>query len=113
MPGRTEPAGAGRPLPIFGIVSIAMTPLAVILGQIGGWIIEASVDRPGDVSLTTLFPGMGAGSARVLLACVVQAVAAGVIGLVTREEPRWLSALGVISIGFGIAVLFLAATFLG
>lgn len=82
----------------------AMIPALALLSLLEGWISDTFVDRPGSLSMSTLLPGVARASSRVLLACVVQGVAAGVIALVTRERPRWLPILGLATTAFLIGL---------
>jgi hypothetical protein len=96
---------SSRRVPIFGILSVALAPVAVLFAQLGGWTSDVFVDRPGNVSLTTLLPGMARATSRVLLACGVEGVAAGVIALAIGERPRWLPVLGLTAIALLLAVI--------
>ena len=82
-------------IPIFGILSVAMTPAGVLFTQLGGWIIETLVEKPGSISITTLLPGVVRASANVQLACLAQGVVAGFIALLIGERPRWLPVLAL------------------
>lgn len=66
-------------LPIFGILSVALTPFTVLCAILAVVMIESFVDKPGSVSLSTLLPGIGHATSKVIFVCVAESVIAAVI----------------------------------
>jgi len=86
---------SGRPLPVWGILSVALTPLAVLFSILGAVLLETFVDKPGSVPMSTLFPGVAHAAMPVTVACFVNGALAAVIALVGGERPRWLPIVGL------------------
>lgn len=91
-------------LPIFGILSLALTPFTALSAVLAVVIIETFVDKPGSVSLSTLLPGIGHATGKVIFVCVAESVAAAIVALLRRS----LSILGLAANALLIGVFWYA-----
>lgn len=76
-----------RPAPICGLLSLVLTPAALLLAFVATELFQGFVTSPP--------PG---GVARVIvllsMACIVTGWIAGILGLVRRERLPWLAVVG-------------------
>jgi len=80
---------SNRPTPICGILSVALTPLALLFAFLASALVEALVGRaPHGVARAIVF---------LSLSCILAGLAFGVAGLVRRERLRWLPVIGWLS----------------
>jgi hypothetical protein len=96
---------SNKPFPIWGILSVALTPLAGLFAHLVTLLVEGIWGSPLTQSYTVERGSaldaaiLRADRAALLLACAI--VAFGVIsaGIATaqRERPRWLPVLGVVT----------------
>jgi hypothetical protein len=92
---------SNRPAPIFGVLSVALTPVAALIVFLAQRTIEALVGRPSDglIHATALFGW----------ACVAAGLASAPLALVRRERPRWLPVFGLVLTLCLIGLLFYLA----
>jgi hypothetical protein len=100
---------SNRPLPIWGILSVAMTPLAALLGAIVALIIEASVEEPAGMTLHTYIPVTTRIVVLGMMACVATGIVSAPIAWLRHERPRWLPALGLATTAFLICLFHFLA----
>src|SRR5262245_44418228 len=80
---------SNRPTPICGILSVTLTPLALLFAFLASLLVEALMGRaPHAVARTIVF---------LSLSCILAGVVFGVVGLARRERPRWLPVIGWLS----------------
>ncbi len=92
-----EATGSLRSLtPTWTITSIAMTPLAQLVGALAVVIAQLLIDKPNGVSLS-YFPQTARTGVFVMLAQISIAAIAGVISILRREGFGLLSVLGLIT----------------
>jgi hypothetical protein len=96
--GSAAPANGSR-WPILGVLALVLAPAAVLCVQLGALAGKQFIESPGNLSITTLFPGLVRASSRVLLVCVLQGAAAGIASLLLGERPRWPALLAVATFG--------------
>lgn len=103
---------SNKPLPIWGILSVALTPLAGLFAHLVTLIIEGIWGSPLTQSYTVEKGSaldiaiLGADRAVLLIACAIVAlgVISAAIALAKRERPRWLPVLGVVTTAFLIGM---------
>lgn len=103
---------SNRPLPIWGILSVTLTPLAGVFAHLVTLIVEGIWGSPLTQSYTvergTALDTaiLGADRALLLVACAIVAsgVMAAAIAAAKRERPRWLPVLGVVTTAFLISL---------
>ena len=88
---------SGRPVPVCGILSVALTPVAWLGAAIGALVLESVVDTPEGVSMSEYVPWAPRIVVIGVSACVVAGVGFALIALARRERPRWLPALGLLT----------------
>ena len=93
--GRRPTRRASQGLPVWGITSIALTPLTPLLGALTVLGAQRLLAAPGLVSASH-FPPIARNGVFVMLAILLAAVAVGVISLIRREQPRTLPILGLV-----------------
>jgi len=86
-----------RTIPVWGILSIALTPLAALFAALSALIAESLVEKPAGLSMHEHIPVF----TRFMVLTTVAIIAAGLISAVIaslkRERPRWLPIVGVVS----------------
>jgi hypothetical protein len=80
---------SNRPAPICGILSVALTPLALLFAFLATALIEALVGRAPH--------GVGRAIVLLSLACSIAGMVLGIASLVRRERFPWLPAIGWVS----------------
>jgi len=75
-----------RPAPVCGILSVVLTPLALVFAFLASSLVEALVGRAPH--------GVARAIALVSLSCILAGVAIGIAGVVRQERLRWLPVLG-------------------
>lgn len=86
-----------RPPRIFGVLSVALTPIAALMTFLVAMVIEAFVGRPPDGVIRVIVLS--------LATCVVAGLASAPISLVRGERPRWLPVFGL-ALTLSLIVLF-------
>jgi uncharacterized membrane protein (DUF2068 family) len=102
---------SNKPFPIWGILSMALTPLAGVFAHLVTLIVEGIWGSPLTQSYTvergTAMDAaiFGADRAVLIVACAIVAfgVISAVIASAKRERPRWLPVLGVVTTAFLIS----------
>ena len=84
-----------RAMPIWGILSVALTPLAALLAILAAVIIEQIVVEPEGMSIHSYIPGTTRVVVLGTLAIILAGVVSAIVALVKRERPRWLPVLGL------------------
>lgn len=85
-----------RVLPIWGIMSVVLTPLAPLVAALAVVIAQTLVDKPEGVSLS-YFPQIARTGVLVMLAQISAAAVAAVTSLVRREGSGMLSILALVT----------------
>ena len=98
-----------KTIPIWGILSVAMTPLGALFIIVVAVILESFKDKPAGVSISAYVPTITWVSVFVTKACIAAGLVAAVTAFVKRERPRWLPLAGVVST-ICIIVLFIYST---
>jgi hypothetical protein len=113
----STPSISNRPFPIWGVLSVALTPLAGLFAHLVTMLVEGVWGSPLTQSYTvergTPLDAAILGADRAVLLFAWALVAFGVISAAVasakRERPRWLPALGVVTTASLIALsLYLA-----
>lgn len=103
---------SNKPVPIWGILSVALTPLAGLFAHLVTLIVEGTWGSPLTQSYT-VEKGTALDTAilvtdraALLVACALVAfgVISAAIASAKRERPRWLPVLGVVSTVFLISM---------
>lgn len=103
---------SNQPLPIWGILSVGLTPLAGLFAHLVTLIVEgmwgSPLTRSYAVERGSALDTAILGADRVVLSVACAFVAFGVISaaiaLAKRERPRWLPVLGVVTTAFLIGM---------
>jgi len=82
-------------LPVWGIVSVALTPLTPLVAAFAVVIAQTLVDSTESVSASD-FPQIARTGVLVMLALISAAALAAVLSAVRRERPGMLSMLGLV-----------------
>jgi hypothetical protein len=96
---------SGQTIPIWGMMSVALTPLAGLFAHLVTVIVEGTWGSPFTQSYTvergSALDAAILGADRAVLLVAWAMIAFGVISAVIasakRERPRWLPAVGVVS----------------
>ena len=108
---------SNRPFPVWGILSVALTPLAALFAHLVTLIVEGTWGSPLTQSYTvergtaldTAILGADRAALLVAWAIVALGVISAVIASAKRERPRWLPVLGVVTTAFLVgSALYLA-----
>ena len=84
-----------RAVPIWGILSVALTPLAALLAILAGVIVELLVVKPEGMSMHSYITVTTRVVVLGTLAIILTGVVSAFVALVKRERPRWLPVLGL------------------
>ena len=80
---------SNKPAPICGILSVVLTPLALLFAFLASALVEAFMGRaPHAIARAIVL---------LSLSFILAGLACGVGGLVRRERLRWLPAIGWLS----------------
>ena len=93
----TNPANISeKVIPIWGILSVALPPLAPLIGALAVVTAQALMDKPDGPSMI-YFTFMSRTGVLVMLAWIAASMGLGVLALLKRERPRLLSLFGVVT----------------
>jgi hypothetical protein len=81
-------------VPSWGLVSVALTPIAPFLGFVGAVVVETLVDKPHGV-VTNYFPLVSRSGVLVMLAALLVGAGSSLVSLIRRERPLALAMLGI------------------
>lgn len=103
---------SNKPFPIWGILSVALTPLAGLFAHLITLLVEGIWGSPLTQSYTvergtaldTAILGADRAVLLVAWAIIAFGVISGAIALAKRERPRWLPVLGVVTTAFLISL---------
>lgn len=84
-----------KPFPIWGALSVAVTPLMVIFAFLSIWVLELFIEKPEPASHSTLFPGYARAVVFIISGCILESVILALIAVLSGEHPRWLPILGL------------------
>jgi hypothetical protein len=87
---------SAKVIPIWGILSVALPPLAPLIGALVVLIAQALVDRPEGASMSYLSL-LSRSGVLVMLAWITASLVLGVLALLKRERPWSLSIFGLIT----------------
>ena len=113
----STPNTSNKPFPIWGILSMALTPLAGLFAHLVTLIVEGTWGSPLTQSYAVQRGSaldaaiLGADRAVLLVAWAVIAfgVISAVVASAKRERPRWLPVVGMVSTVFLVGLsLYLA-----
>jgi hypothetical protein len=94
--GITNPANiSAKVIPIWGILSVALPPLAPLIGALAVLIAQVLVDRPDGASMSYLSLISRSG-VLVMLGWITVSLILGILALLKRERPRSLSIFGLV-----------------
>ena len=96
---------SNKPFPIWGFLSVALTPLAALFAHLVTLIVEGIWGSPLTQSYTvergtaldTAILGADRAALLVAWAIIAFGVMSAVIASAKRERPRWLPVLGVVT----------------
>ncbi len=83
-------------IPIWGILSVALPPLAPLIGALAALIAQALLDKSDEASVRYL-SFISRSGVLVMLAWIMASLILGVLALLKHERPRSLSLLGVVT----------------
>lgn len=86
---------SAKVIPIWGILSVALPPLAPLIGALAVVIAQALVDKPDGPSMS-YYPFISRTGVLIMLAWIAAGMGLGVLALLKRERPRLLSMFGVV-----------------
>lgn len=103
---------SNKPFPVWGVLSVILTPLAALFAHLVTLIVEGIWGSPLTQSYTVEKGSaldaaiIGADRAVLLVACAIVAfgVISAAVASAKRERPRWLPVLGVITTVFLIGL---------
>jgi hypothetical protein len=104
-----SPPPTNRPwLPVWGILSVAAAPGAIVLAAGVTFLMESIFGRPLSESATLPAP-VHQEVGRILFGAMrifaLAGVAAAFISLVSRERPRWLPFIGLLTTAIFVGLL--------
>lgn len=95
--------GSRKVVPIWGILSVALTPLSMPVAALAVLIAQAMVDKPEGVSMSDV-PGIARTGVLVMLICIAAGAISALVAMLRREGPRSLPLLGLVTNTFLIAM---------
>ena len=87
----------GRTIPIWGVLSVVLTPLAALFAALSALIAESLIEKPEGLSMHEHIPGFTRFVVLTTIAIIAAGLVSAVIASLKRERPRWLPIVGVIS----------------
>ena len=103
---------SNRPFPIWGVLSVTLTPLAGLFAHLFTLLVEGMWGSPltrsytveRGTALDTAILGADRAVLYVAWAIIVFGVFSAVVASAKRERPRWLPARGVVTTAFLISL---------